>query len=179
MSNIKLAQQAIATQEERFKQIAPDMVFEKEAMYALQALSNNTMLQTCDPKSVAASVLNIAMSGLTLNPVMGHGYLVPRKGKCVFRPGYQGLIYLLVSSGILKNVEARVVYANDVFEINYGTSTSVTHKPVINGNPGDIIGVYAIATGANDAKYVEYMTAQEVYNIAMRSDMNKKSQKLS
>ena len=179
MSNIKLAQQAIATQEERFKQIAPDMVFEKEAMYALQALSNNAFLQTCDAKSVSAAVLNVAMSGLTLNPVMGHGYLVPRKGKCVFQPGYQGLIYLLVSSGILKNVEARVVYANDLFEINYGTSTSITHKPVINGNPGDVIGVYAIATGSNDEKHIEYMTAQEVYNIAMRSDMNKKSQKLN
>lgn len=174
MSNIKLAQQAISVQEKRFRDIAPDMSFQKEMMYAMQAMSNNTYLASCDPKSVASAVLGVAMSGLTLNPVMGHGYLVPRKGKAVFQPGYQGLIFLLTKSKIVKQVEARVVYENDMFELEYGSETKVVHKPNMKdrGNP---IGFYAVATDSNDCKYVEYMSKDEVVVNAMRSDMNKKA----
>jgi len=174
MSNIKLAQQAITVQEKRFKEIAPDMSFQKEMMYAMQAMSNNSYLSTCDPKSIASAVLGVAMSGLTLNPVMGHGYLVPRKGKAVFQPGYQGLIFLLTKSKIVKQVEARVVYENDEFSLEYGTETKIMHKPNMK-DKGEPIGFYAIATDTNDCKYVEYMTKNEVVGNAMRSDMNKKS----
>lgn len=174
MSNIKLAQQAISVQEKRFREIAPDMSFQKEMIYAMQAMSGNSYLASCDPKSVASSVLGVAMSGLTLNPVMGHGYLVPRKGKAVFQPGYQGLIYLLTKSKIVKQVEARVVYENDLFELEYGSETKVIHKPNLK-DKGDVVGFYAIATDNNDCKYVEYMSKDDVVVNAMRSDMNKKA----
>jgi len=174
MSNIKLAQQAIMKQETRFKEIAPDMAFQKEMMYAMQAMSNNSYLASTDPKSIASAVLGVAMSGLTLNPVLGHGYLVPRKGKAVFQPGYQGLIYLLIKSGIVKQVEARAVHENDDFSLEYGTETKLAHKPTMK-NKGDVIGFYAIATDKNDCKYIEYMGKDEVLANAMRSDMNKKN----
>jgi len=174
MSNIKLAQQAITVQEKRFRELAPDMSFQKEMMYAMQAMSNNTYLASCDPKSIASAVLGVAMSGLTLNPVMAHGYLVPRKGRAVFQPGYQGLIFLLTKSKIVKQVEARAVYANDDFELEYGSETKVSHKPNMKDR-GDVIGFYAVATDMNDCKYVEYMSKDEVVVNAMRSDMNKKA----
>ena len=161
-------------QETRFKEIAPDMAFQKEMMYAMQAMSNNSYLASTDPKSIASAVLGVAMSGLTLNPVMGHGYLVPRKGKAVFQPGYQGLIYLLIKSGIVKQVEARAVHENDEFSLEYGTETKLVHKPTMK-NKGEVIGFYAIATDKNDCKYIEYMGKDEVLANAMRSDMNKKN----
>jgi recombination protein RecT len=178
MSNIKVAQDAIVKQEKRFKEIAPDMNFQKETMYAMQAMSNNSYLASCDPKSIASSVLSVAMSGLTLNPVMGHGYLVPRKGKAVFQPGYQGLIYLLVKSDIVRQVEARVVYENDEFSLEYGTHTNIIHKPVMKDR-GEIVGFYGVATDANGMRYVEHMTKEEVMANALRSDMNKKEKKLT
>jgi recombination protein RecT len=178
MSNIKLAQQAIAKQEERFNNIAPDMNFQKEMMYAMQSMSNNSYLASCDPKTIASSVLSVAMSGLTLNPVMAHGYLLPRKGKAVFQAGYQGLIYLLISSGMVKKVEARVVHENDLFELSYGTDANIIHKPNIS-NPGPIAGFYAVATDADGNKYIEHMSNDAVYGIALRSDMNKKTQKMT
>lgn len=178
MSNIRLAQDAIVKQEKRFKDIAPDMNFQKESMYAMQAMANNSYLAGCDPKTIASSVLGVAMSGLTLNPVMGHGYLVPRKGKAVFQPGYQGLIYLLIKSNIVRQVEARVVYENDEFSLEYGTSTNIVHKPVMKDR-GDIAGFYAVATDSNGMRYIEHMTKDEVMANALRSDMNKKTKTLT
>ena len=178
MSNLKLAQTAIMSQEKRFTDIAPDMAFKKEAMYAMQAMSNNTYLAATDPKSVASAVLGVAMSGLTLNPALGHAYLVPRKGKAVFQPGYQGLIYLLIKSKMVKQVEARVVHENDEFSLEYGTDTRIVHKPALK-DKGNIIGFYAIATDPTNSKYIEYMGADEVMANAMRSDMNKKTNTLT
>jgi recombination protein RecT len=120
-NNVQLA---ITNQEGSFKQTAPEMDWEKERLYALSAISKNDFLSKTDPKSMASAVLQVAMSGLSLNPTLAHGYLIPRGGKCVFQPGYQGLIYLLVGSGLVKDINARVVYENDEFELEFGDNAS-------------------------------------------------------
>lgn len=178
MSNIKLAESVIKKQEERFKSIAPNLSFQRELTFALQAMSNNSALANVDPKSMAKAVLSVALSGLTLNPVVGHGYIVPRKGKAVFQAGYQGLIYILIKSGLVKRVEARVVYSNDVFDLDYGTVPRVVHKPAL-FDRGDIAGYYAIATDLNGMTQIEFMTSSEVKQISERSDMYKSTGKLS
>jgi recombination protein RecT len=168
-NNVQLA---ITNQEGSFKQTNPEMDWEKERLYALSAISKNDFLSKTDPKSMASAVLQVAMSGLSLNPTLAHGYLVPRGGKCVFQPGYQGLIYLLVGSGLVKDINARVVYENDEFELEFGDNAKFRHKPATK-NKGEIIGAYAEATLGDGIKTYEYIDIDEIKSLARRGDMNK------
>ena len=52
--------------------------FNKEASFAIQHLAKNPYLQKASKTSILQSVLNIAQTGLTLNPVSKYAYLVPR-----------------------------------------------------------------------------------------------------
>lgn len=162
----------IANQESSFKKTSPDMDWEKEKLYALSAISKSDYLQKTDPKSIASSVLQVAMSGLSLNPTLAHGYLIPRAGKCVFQPGYQGLIYLLVGSGLVKDINARVVYENDEFVLEFGDNAKFIHKPATK-NKGAIVGAYAEAILADGVKSYEYIDIEEITALARRGDANK------
>lgn len=168
-SNVQLI---VSKQEAIFKQTAPDMDWEREKLYALSAISKSDELARTDQKSIASSVLQVAMSGLSLNPTLAHGYLIPRGGKCVFQPGYQGLIYLLVGSGLVKDINARVVYANDEFELEFGDNAKFKHKPATK-NKGEIIGAYAEAILADGVKSYEYMDIEDIKAMARRGNMNK------
>ena len=90
-----------------------NMDFMREAGFAIQILQQNTFLQSCDPISVKNAIVNVALTGLTLNPALKMAYLVPRKGKCVLDPSYVGLIKVLTDSGALKNKDDAVIYVND------------------------------------------------------------------
>lgn len=172
---------AIEKLKDPFHDAAPDMSFEKESMFALQLIGNGDYIKkvaTSNPKSVAQSLMNVSMSGLSLNPALGHGYLIPQGGKISFRPGYQGLIYLALSSGIVKTIEARVVYENDEFDYEFGLNPRLHHKPALK-NAGEISCAYAIATDAEGNKHVEMMTIDQIMDIAMKSEMNKKASKLT
>lgn len=162
----------ITNQESSFKKTAPDMNWEKEKLYALSSISKSDYLQKADPKSIASAVLQVAMSGLSLNPTLAHGYLIPRAGKCVFQPGYQGLIYLLVGSGLVKDINARVVYENDEFVLEFGDNAKFIHKPATN-NKGAIVGAYAEAILADGVKSYEYIDIEEISSLARRGDANK------
>lgn len=160
----------------RIKEIGVDeMQFKKEVSYALQHVSKNNMLTKADGQSVMQSILNTVQVGLSLNPVLKLGYLVPRydrqsrKSICAFEPSYQGLVKLATDSGSVVSVASHLVYENDHFEVSYGTNESVEHKPTFK-NKGEIIAVYAVATLPNGSKMVDVMDLDEVHDIRERSD---------
>ena len=149
--------------------------FKKEVSFALQHVSKNKMLSQADGQSVMQSILNTVQVGLSLNPVLKLGYLVPRydrqsrKSICAFEPSYQGLVKLATDSGSVVSVASHLVYENDEFQVSYGTNESVEHKPTFK-NKGDIIAVYAVATLPDGGKMVDVMDIDEVNEIRERSD---------
>lgn len=149
--------------------------FKKEVSFALQHVSKNKMLTNADGATVMQSILNVVQVGLSLNPVLKLGYLVPRydrqsrKSICAFEPSYQGLVKLATDSGSVVSVASHLVYENDHFEVSYGTNESVEHKPTFK-NKGEIIAVYAVATLPDGSKMVDVMDMQEVEDIRERSD---------
>jgi recombinational DNA repair protein RecT len=88
-------------------------------------------------------------------------------------PGYRGLISLARRSGQLKSIEARVVYANDTFGIEYGTSPFLKHVPNLTGDPGPLVLVYAVARLVDGGEQVEVMTKVQVDAIRSRSRAGK------
>jgi len=53
-------------------------IFTREISFAVQAINGSEMLQKCDRNSVLQAVYNIALTGLSLNPIAKLAYLTPR-----------------------------------------------------------------------------------------------------
>lgn len=150
-------------------------VFDKELSFALQHIEKNPYLLKCSRNSIIKSLLNVAQTGLTLNPVSKYAYLVPRKGECVLDPSYQGLVKLLTDSGVVKSISANIVYEGDDIEFDYSSDKKVVkHVPyIINGNDkGKEIACYSIAK-LDDSYHVEIMSIKDIEEIRDKSESYK------
>mgnify|MGYP004551577719 CR=1 FL=1 len=147
----------------------PSMVSsERFQRVALTAFSNNTKLQQCDPMSFIAAMIQSAQLGLEPNTPLGQAYLIPYGKQVQFQIGYKGLLELAQRSGKIKTLYAHEVRENDTFDIDYGLNQTLTHKPLLKGDRGEVIGYYAVYhldTGGNS---FIFMTKDEVLEHAKR-----------
>ncbi len=137
---------------------------EKIIRLALMDVSQSHALRTCDPISILTAVIHAAALGLNVGPFLGEAYLVPRKGKCTLIPGYKGLAKLAMQGLSISGINARLVYAGDVFDVDYGTQPRITHKPNFNGPRGDkdIIAAYMVAELRGGGQHFEVLTINEI-----------------
>ena len=77
-------------------------------------------------------------------------------------PMVEGIIKVLHNSGLIKTISAEVVYENDLFDYELGTAPKITHKPLITGDRGKPICVYAVAVTTNDGEYYEVMNMDQI-----------------
>ncbi len=129
---------------------------------ALMAVNRDLKLRPCSVKSLFTAILNAAELGLDFTPAKRHAYLVPFKMKtgetiAQFMPGYGGLIHLAVNTGAVKRMEARIVFEKDAFSVVYGTNPGINHVPFFDGDPGKIIGAYAVAWFENGMTQFEFI----------------------
>lgn len=162
----------------RVKEIGvSEQTLAKEISFALQHVNKNQQLKKADGTSVMQSIMNVCQVGLSLNPVQKLGYLVPRWDSLkkintvAFEPSYQGLVKLLTDSGSVSMIYSHLVYEGDVFEVSFGTSTELVHKPKFASQK--ITHVYAVAILPNGLKVPEVMTFDEIEAIRERSDSYK------
>lgn len=157
-------------------------VFEKEVSFAIQHIAKNPYLLKCEASSVLKSVLNLAQTGLTLNPVSKYAYLVPRynsstkKTECVLDPSYMGLVKLLTDTGSVKSIQCNIIYEGDEVEIDLMSKDKVNkHTPYIltGKSKGKILGVYSVAILSTQDKHIEIMSFGDVEDIRERSESYK------
>jgi recombination protein RecT len=135
---------------------------------ALTEFRKNPKLAECDPRSVFAAI--IIASQLGLEPgVLGQAYLIPYKSECQLIPGYQGLIDLVRRSGMVQRIEAHVVRHGDKFTYKTGLHTVLEHEPQLEGTPGALRLVYAVAELKDGGYHVEVMTEDQITKIRDRS----------
>ena len=115
-----------------FLKVADEATFVREAGFAVQALQSNSLLLKCTPASIQNAVLNVALTGITLNPAMKLAYLVPRDGQCCLDFSYRGLIKAAVDSGAAVSINASVVYEWDDFSYEMGSEQNLSYKPNMN-----------------------------------------------
>lgn len=148
----------------------------KELSFAIQAAQSNSLLIQAPPASIAKCVWNIAITGLTLNPIHKLAYITPRKDSngnwdAILMPSYQGLVKLITDTGSVKNIFAHVVYKGDDFEVTYGTEMGIKHTPKFKTIKNeDLTHVYAVAILDNGTKQIEVMGLEEIHAIRARSD---------
>ena len=128
-------------------------------------VQRNPRLMDCTPQSVFLACMEAATLGVVPN-TLGHGYLVPRKGRggmeCHFMPGYRLFVDLARRSGEVKRVDADVIYENDECVYRKGTDPVLQHTPKLTGDRGAPVGAYAIAHMHDGGLQVEFMSVQEI-----------------
>ena len=94
----------------------------KEAAYAIQLMEKSNQLQQVVGKSLYDAMINIASTGLTLNPALKLAYLVPRKNRgqwtACLQPSYMGMIKLCTDPGGVLSISAGIVYEGDEYEVD-------------------------------------------------------------
>ena len=116
---------------------------------AITAMRTTKNLDQCDAASVLGALMNCAQLGLR-PAVLGQAWVLPfwdgNKGghRAQLIIGYQGYIDLAYRSGSVASIIARTVYTNDHFDVDYGLSDNLTHKPCLDGPRGEATAYYAI-----------------------------------
>ncbi len=110
----------------------------REAEWARQAIvsgQSSSYLQQCSPVSIKGAIINVALTGTTLNPVLREADIIPRKvrGQYVacLDHRYGGLIKIAVDAGAALSIKAFVVYDWDEFDYDEGRPKPVIYKPAM------------------------------------------------
>ena len=152
--------------------------FEREAAFAIQAISKNDFILGIASKnrqSVINAVQNIAAIGISLNPAKRQAYLVPRKSEICLDISYMGLLDLAIDSGSIKWGQCKIVRENDAFEMNaLDQLPTHHHRPFDSATiRGQIVGVYVVVK-THDGDYLTHtMPTDQVYEIRARSESYK------
>ena len=116
---------------------------DRMARLALTAFSTSEKLQSCDPKTIAASIMTAGQLGLEVG-VNGAGYLVPYGRTCTFVPGWKGLVDLVARSG-RGTVFTGVIFKDQEYTFTDGARRDlIIHNETDLEDPLDITHAYAI-----------------------------------
>jgi recombination protein RecT len=128
-----------------FLQVADEKTYLKEIIFAKQAFDASESLQKCSPASMRNSIVNVALTGATLNPALQQAFLIPRKGKACLDFSYRGLTQIAISSRGVLDIDASVVYEKDEFQYQLGLNPDLFHRPFMGPDRGPMRYVYAVA----------------------------------
>lgn len=167
--------EAIQKAKERFATIAGETVnYDKESVFAMQALMKTDWalkVANENPTSVHLAMINVASTGLTLNPAHAYAYLVPRDGSIVLDISYKGLIKIATDTGAILWARADLVYAEDRFDYHGPAQMPEHHADVFKADRGEIVGAYCIAKTRDGDILVEIMPREEIEKIRSKSDL--------
>lgn len=194
MANNKITtiDEAIQQASRRFSGVRTDkeLKFAQEKLHVLSLLKRTPKLRECTPESIYDAMLQAASMGLTLNPTVGHCYIIPRKMRkkkdgeswdkykevpsfAYASPSYRGLIHIPVASGAVRFARAEVVFKNDEFgylgphhDVEYRLNTS--HDQQIENNA---VEVFAVAKTSHGDHLSEHMPREIVQRIRNMSEM--------
>lgn len=166
--------EAIHGAKERFAKVGAEVSYDRESIFAMQALMKNDYalkIANSNARSVQLAMINVASTGLTLNPANGYAYLVPRDGAIVLDISYKGLIKIATDTGSVEWVRADVVYEADSFEYHGPAVQPVHTADPFKKDRGEVVGVYCIAKTAGGDVLTEVMGREEIDKIRSKSDL--------
>jgi recombination protein RecT len=167
-------EKAIQGAKERFLNIAGDAkTYDVESIFAMQAVMKTEWamkVANANPMSVKLAMINVASTGLTLNPAHGYAYLVPRDHAIVLDISYRGLIKIATDTGSVLWARADLVHEADEFTY-HGPAAMPVHKANVFKERGEVVGAYCIAKTHDGDVLTEIMGMDEIEKIRAKSDL--------
>lgn len=159
---------------EAIAQLVPEHLSPERLMrVAVNCVAKTPGLQQCSPTSLLQCVLAAAEVGLEPGGALGQFYLVPFGNVATPIIGYRGLLELARRSGEIASIRSVVVYEKDSFKVTEGIEQTIIHERALNGDPGKLVYVYAVARLKDGSVQVEVMTRAQVDAIRDRSRSGK------
>lgn len=123
------------------------------------------VLQSCSEASIANTLLDMVVRGLS--PLKKQYYFIPYGGKLQGQPSYFGNIATAKRVSTVTDINANVIYNDDVFEYEINTETGKTkvlkHESKLDNIDFDAIrGAYAVVINADGSSYAVIMTMKQI-----------------
>jgi len=165
---------SVRKMEPEFKMALPAHIpSDRFTRIAVSAINGNPDLlsQDIDKRSLYASVMKAAQDGLVIDG--REAALVTfntKKGKAVqYMPMVAGIMKKMRNTGEIATITYGLVYQREFdegrFEYIKGDSESLTHKPILFGDKGNMIGVYAVVTLKDGSKVREFMNMAQIEKV--------------
>lgn len=141
----------------------------KSAWLALQEVEDkehHKALQMCTKESIANSLLDMVLQGLSVSK--NQGYFIVYENKLVFKRSYFGTIALAKRAGrMVSDPVANVIYEGDDFQYEIDPKTAkvaiIKHSQKLeNIDNSKIKGAYALVTLADGTTQVTIMSMQQI-----------------
>jgi phage RecT family recombinase len=142
-----------------------EKVFEREKQFAMMAISKNPKIMECNSESILFSVAAVALTGLSLNPVLGFTHLVPRNGVCTLVVDYKGMTEVLYRGGRIKLMDCGVVWRSEESNLDFqeGINGYVKKKRLLTRPDGDVIVMaYSIAVFDDGTTHCHVLDKQQL-----------------
>jgi recombinational DNA repair protein RecT len=168
------------------------IAWQKEASIARQILLRDERLLQADPETIKYAITNIAVVGLTLNPIKKHATILSRwneKRKCYEAQlfvQFQGLMWLAGQAGVT-DIVSEVVYSADKFSMSRTSEGDKYEHIIAHAVPRDEIsstfmgGYIAARMPGSKMMKAEWIPREDVYKAREKSDsyINRKTGKPS
>ena len=134
------------------RHVSPDRILR----IAMTAIRTSPKLQSCEPMSFIAALMQSAQLGLEPNTPLGECYLIPYNSKTgmkvQFQIGYKGIITLAQNTGQYRSIYSHEVHKNDVFNFQLGLHKDLKHIPADEpeGEPTYYYACYHLLNGGYD-----------------------------
>ena len=145
---------------------------------AALAVIANPELQKCTVGSVFLAVQWANKFGLQIGGFTQEAHIVPynvktsKKGEtdrwetqAQIIPGYPGLVKMIINTGLVSNIQAHVLYEDDVFEFSEFVGGPARYVPDLRSKrrtDADIWGAFAAAKLKDGTIITEFMTREEI-----------------
>ena len=144
--------------------IAPD----KFIRVAQTAIAMNPNILRADRSSLFAACMTLAQAGLL--PDNKESSLVCFGDKVTAMPMIGGILKKLRNSGELSTIVAEQIFENDVFKYYIDSDGQhLEHRPLLFGDRGKQLGVYALAKTKDGSVYIEVMSMADIESVKKSS----------
>lgn len=137
---------------------------------ALTTIQKTPGILDCSARSIVAAVVEASQLGLTVDGVLGHGYIVPYKPRgqafsiAQFQIGYRGFCFLAWRTAEIL-INADVVHAHDYFDYEDGATPRLVHKKTLKKDQGELTAVWAVARLKDGQHLQVVMTVPEIEKV--------------
>lgn len=158
--------------QDQFQAVLPPQIpVERFVRTAITAVGMQPELLRTDRRSLLGACMKAAQDGLL--PDGREAALVIFKGRAQYLPMVAGLLKKARQSGQISSISAHVVYERDQFDYELGDNEHILHKPLITGERGKPVAVYAIARTTDGGAYREVMSVAQVEKVRAVSRASK------
>lgn len=120
----------------------------------LIAVADSPALQKCTPTSIISSALRAATMRLSVEPSLGHAYLVPFRDKCTLVVGYKGIYQMALRTGQYRYLDLITVYDTDTITQNTLTGMHALERGERSYNVAGYLLYFKLVTGFEKTFYM-------------------------